>query len=381
MINSLTRKQRTNTLTQDLLSAPLSPSEQATTPLKSQDLSKAAQELLAGKEITRRSPSLADQLSLIAPKMRDHGDDSRIQAQNAKRDIANRCNGVKEACASIDTTITTGCAQTTSTSLQKTARAVTGSIPRMRRLNRVNCNVRGLGATPDNWETSQVNHGPSTSLKLGSLSEIRATDTILDPGVPAAQHQCSSLSISIYTADVKEMEKGEVDGMSLQKDNTHLAHGLPLQKHRTEARNQTMDAGVHVPGDFPARLIAEDDIADLSSKRSGQVKEEGLWEAVKECLCRVTGYGMWLLRLYWEMVRPVFDVRSQYWNQANRGCYSWKDLASLCLAFPLLLVFLLVAIWTMEFTAIAIKCKDKEWDCMAVETLSMFRRSLTGAYD
>lgn len=106
----------------------------------------------------------------------------------------------------------------------------------------------------------------------------------------------------------------------------------------------------------------------------------GLWDAIKEFLCTIKGYNIQLLRLYWKAVKPVFDYSSPYWTATDRESEGWSDLARTCLALPLAFGLLVILVWGMEFTAITMKCREEEWDCLIDEALAMFRRSLTGVY-
>ncbi|ENH73860.1 hypothetical protein FOC1_g10011181 [Fusarium oxysporum f. sp. cubense race 1] len=93
---------------------------------------------------------------------------------------------------------------------------------------------------------------------------------------------------------------------------------------------------MHVPGSLLRQWNAEDGIADLSSNRSQQGVTGGLWDAIKEFLCTIKGYNIQLLRLYWKAVKPVFDYSSPYWRATDRDSDGWTDLASTCLALPLI---------------------------------------------
>ncbi|KAF4345204.1 hypothetical protein FBEOM_845 [Fusarium beomiforme] len=146
------------------------------------------------------------------------------------------------------------------------------------------------------------------------------------------------------------------------------------------ASNQAMDSGMHVPGSLPRHLNAEDGIADLSSNRCPQGETGGLWDAIKEFLHTIKRHNMSLLRLYWGAVKPVFDYSSPYWRATDREDHGWEDFASICLALPLIFGLLMMLVWSMELTAIIMKCTEEDWDCLIDEALSMFRRSLTGVY-
>ncbi|RGP65013.1 hypothetical protein FLONG3_9348 [Fusarium longipes] len=180
-------------------------------------------------------------------------------------------------------------------------------------------------------------------------------------------------------AENVEMEK--TGRVTLQEDNAPLENGCPLS--RTDPRRldeQAMELGAQMSGGLRGHQDAEEDIADLSSNRLCQSEKGGLWEAIKEFLCTISEYSMWLMRWYFGTVRPVFDLRSPYWRCTDQGDRSWMNLVSLCLALPLIFGLSMVLVWGMELTVIAMRCMDEDQDCMADEALAMFRRSLTGVY-
>ncbi|EXA47419.1 hypothetical protein FOVG_04542 [Fusarium oxysporum f. sp. pisi HDV247] len=165
--------------------------------------------------------------------------------------------------------------------------------------------------------------------------------------------------------DVKNIEKGENTENIPQKASIQLSNlDLLSQIYMPGVSNRATDPGMHVPGSLLRQWNAEDGIADLSSNRSQQGVTGGLWDAIKEFLCTIKGYNIQLLRLYWKAVKPVFDYSSPYWRVTDRDSDGWTDLA----------------IWGMELTAITMKCREEDWDCLVDEALAMFRRSLTGVY-
>ncbi|KAJ0145538.1 ATP-dependent helicase fft2 [Fusarium oxysporum f. sp. albedinis] len=205
---------------------------------------------------------------------------------------------------------------------------------------------------------------------MGELSEAPAT-----PG------RCSSSSTSTCTMDVKNIEKGENTENIPQKASIQLSNlDLLSQIYMPGVSNRATDPGMHVPGSLLRQWNAEDGIADLSSNRSQQGVTGGLWDAIKEFLCTIKGYNIQLLRLYWKAVKPVFDYSSPYWRATDRDSDGWTDLASTCLALPLIFGLLVILVWGMELTAITMKCREEDWDCLVDEALAMFRRSLTGVY-
>ncbi|KAG8667242.1 hypothetical protein FPOAC1_012068 [Fusarium poae] len=335
--------------------------------------------------------------------IRDH-DIQQICAQNTDHGTTNMYE-VKEACASINTIITTGCVRTPTIFSQKRGRQIQESLQHKRRRNRVVRNVQHFGTTPSSSDLSQTNRGSSTLPKPGSLGEIPATNTVLgnpqvssmqEPqaqmcnntgpqgGWSTIQHRCSSLSISTYATDEKGVEMEEIGQTIHMRDSAQLGNGcLLLGMDRTEPSEQAMKLGAQMSDSLQGHQDAEDDTADLSSNKHCHSQEGGLWEAIKEFVQTVNEYSTWLLRLYLGAIRPVFDTGSSYWRYADREDRGWVNLVSLCLALPLIFVLSMVLVWGMELTVIALKCMDEDqdcMDCMADEALAMFRRSLTGVH-
>ncbi|KAM5377759.1 hypothetical protein ACJA88_006440 [Fusarium oxysporum] len=325
----------------------------------------------------------------------------RVRTQSANHDITNRCE-VKGASASTNITIITGCDQITSKYPPKRGQEAGEGLQRKRRLSRVTHNLRRFGTTPNSLEASPENRGLSTLLKSASVEEIQVIDTISESlleesrnqpqaqgcdtmgelsEAPATQGRCSSSSTSTCTMDVKNIEKGENTENIPQKAGIQLSNlDLLSQIYMPGVSNRATDPGMHVPGSLLRQWNAEDGIADLSSNRSQQGVTGGLWDAIKEFLCTIKGYNIQLLRLYWKAVKPVFDYSSPYWRATDRDSDGWTDLASTCLALPLIFGLLVILVWGMELTAITMKCREEDWDCLVDEALAMFRRSLTGVY-
>ncbi|EGU74851.1 hypothetical protein FOXB_14619 [Fusarium oxysporum f. sp. conglutinans Fo5176] len=325
----------------------------------------------------------------------------RVWTQSANHDITNRCE-VKGASASTNITIITGCDQITSKYPPKRGQEAGEGLQRKRRLSRVTHNLRRFGTTPNSLEASPENRGLSTLLKSASVEEIQVIGTISESlleesrnqpqaqgcdtmgelsEAPATQGRCSSSSTSTCTMDVKNIEKGENTENIPQKASIQLSNlDLLSQIYMPGVSNRATDPGMHVPGSLLRQWNAEDGIADLSSNRSQQGVTGGLWDAIKEFLCTIKGYNIQLLRLYWKAVKPVFDYSSPYWRATDRDSDGWTDLASTCLALPLIFGLLVILVWGMELTAITMKCREEDWDCLVDEALAMFRRSLTGVY-
>lgn len=325
----------------------------------------------------------------------------RVWTQSANHDITNRCE-VKGASASTNITIITGCDQITSKYPPKRGQEAGEGLQRKRRLSRVTHNLRRFGTTPNSLEASPENRGLSTLLKSASVEEIQVIDTISESlleesrnqpqaqgcdtmgelsEAPATQGRCSSSSTSTCTMDVKNIEKGENTENIPQKASIQLSNlDLLSQIYMPGVSNRATDPGMHVPGSLLRQWNAEDGIADLSSNRSQQGVTGGLWDAIKEFLCTIKGYNIQLLRLYWKAVKPVFDYSSPYWRATDRDSDGWTDLASTCLALPLIFGLLVILVWGTELTAITMKCREEDWDCLVDEALAMFRRSLTGVY-
>lgn len=203
--------------------------------------------------------------------------------------------------------------------------------------------------------------------------------------VLVAQRRCSSLSISTSTKDVGGARMEEKKKEIPQKDNAHLSNvQLLSQIHLIEPQNQVTDLGTHVPGSLPTRRNAEDGIADLSNNTIQQGKAGGLWDAIKEFLCTITGYNICVLRWYWDTVKPVFSIRSSShwsWRHADQEDDKQTNPGAVCLALPLFILFSMVLAWSMELAVLSMECMDEGWDCLVDKALIMFRRSLTGVHD
>lgn len=119
--------------------------------------------------------------------------------------------------------------------------------------------------------------------------------------------------------------------------------GPPLQPDKLRQRCMETNQGIldltrHIPGSYPIHLDAEEDIVDLFNafrrEANKGYQKPGLFAALKEASRTVKANGIWLLRLYWATVRPVFNVESEYWERNVRHASTWKDCASLVLAAP-----------------------------------------------
>ncbi|KAI8723724.1 hypothetical protein NCS52_00229000 [Fusarium sp. LHS14.1] len=392
----------------DLLSSPQTPKREEVVGTGLKDQLMTMEEIKADVNTLRKKLALVDQPSLTTLKSKDDSNGIRTWAQDAMRDITNKGNEVKRTCASTRITTTTGYAQTMSTSHLKPDYDSQTGLQQRRKANRTIQKLRSLGTTPGALEISQENRGRSTWPRSGSATETRAIGTISrhqeltercpelppetcasnkEPGptseVPAASLQCNSLSTSTSTMELDNVGNTAAAD-TLQEDKTCKSPEYLLRQrleHGTEANNQTMDLTAHVPGSFPTRLNAEDGIADPSSNGYGKDGRRGLWDAIKEVSNAVKGCCIWVLKLYWRMVQPIFDSRSEYWVR-NGQANNWRDLARFALAFPLIFSMVVLMVWIMEFTTIMKRCmneyEDERMECLVVGTLAMFRRSLTG---
>ncbi|KAF4977067.1 hypothetical protein FZEAL_6345 [Fusarium zealandicum] len=337
------------------------------------ELPLAADKTQADVKAPREKTTLFDQPTVSTLQVKNEIKGNQTWAQDALRDITNRCDEVKGACASIPTITTTGYVQTMSESHHKTAQSIRPGPQRKRPSKRVIYSLQGLGTTPDNLENSQENRGPKFTeqpLEMGVFNRSPKAKS----GVMAAQHLPNS-NLSTFTSTALEKETSDTMSQSGEVGK-HLKYPPRWRlRHRMETSKQTMDLGVHVPGSFPTHLHAEDGIADHSSNRDAGNGNQGLWDAVKEVSQAMRGGCTWLLSLYWAMVQPIFDSKSEYWTREKSN---WKDLASLCLAYPLIMGMLVGFMWVMEFAAITMRCKDEDWECVADEVFVVFRRTMTG---
>ncbi|KAF0642767.1 hypothetical protein FPSE5266_05866 [Fusarium pseudograminearum] len=288
-------------------------------------------------------------------EIRDH-DNHEICAQNTNQDTANMYE-VKEACASINTIITTGPQPAT-----------------------LRDNAKQFGYLPDkSWAEQIAETGVSGRDSSGQycVGEPSGAFEARAAGTNVQQYRVASRNVE----DGKVVEMEETGQAILLEDSAQLGSGCLLSgMDRTGHSEQAMKLGAQISDSFQGHQDAEDDTADLSSNKHCQGQEGGLWDAIKEFLCTIIEYSTWLLRLYFDTVRPVFDTRSSYWSCTNREDRGWMNLMSLCLALPLIFGLSMMLVWGMELTVITLKCMDEDQDCMADEALAMFRRSLTGVY-
>ena len=118
-----------------------------------------------------------------------------------------------------------------------------------------------------------------------------------------------------------------------------------LRKHCVVTNQEALDLTGRIPGSYPGHLHDDDDIVDLFNvfrlEKDRRAKRPGLGAALKEVAQTVGVNGIWLLRLYWATVRPVFNVESEIWVRNVSHTSTWKDCASLILATPAVLVLIM----------------------------------------
>lgn len=395
----LLQKEAERSVIQDRLTALPACTAEATAWLGLRNLPKTAKEIQDSEEIIRKNLPQLKMLYQTILEIKDHGN-HQICAQSTDQDTVNRYE-IKEAYASINTTTTTGCVQRASIFPSKGPRSQE-SVHHKRRLNRVIRNLRYFGTTPSNPDISQTNRGLNPLPKSRSLEEIPVTDTMFkspqtssnqgpqvqmcnnmgpQAGMSATQHLCSSLSTFTCTADRKDVRGEKTDQSVVWKERTQLDNGYHLSDiHCTGLSETVTNPGAQTSGGLQEHQDAEEDTADLSSEISHINERGGLWNAIKEFVCTIFEYGILLLRLYFNTVRPVFSVRSSYWRCSSQEDSGWMNLVSICLALPLIFGFSMVLVWSMELTVITLKCMDDDWDCVVDQALAMFRRGLTGVY-
>ncbi|XEU95491.1 hypothetical protein FSHL1_000775 [Fusarium sambucinum] len=358
----LPQKEAERSATQDRLTALPSPTREATAWSGLRNLPKTAKEIEASKDIVKKNLTQLNMLYQTILEIRDH-DIQPICAQNTNHDTTNMYE-VKEACASINTIITTGESATQ-------AQTKPGSPQRATLRN----NAKQFGSIPNE---SWAEYIAETRVSVRDSSDQFCV------GEPSSIFDARAAGTNVQQYNDKGIEMEETGQTILVKDSAQLGNGCLLPGiDRTESSEQAMKLGAQMSGSLQEHQDAEGDTADLSSNKHCQSQEGGLWQAIKEFVQTVSEYSTWLLRLYLSAIKPVFDTRSSYWRCADREDHGWVNLVSLCLALPLIFGLSMVLVWGMELTVIALKCMDEDQDCMdymADEALAMFQRSLTGVY-
>ncbi|KJZ77975.1 hypothetical protein HIM_02612 [Hirsutella minnesotensis 3608] len=93
------------------------------------------------------------------------------------------------------------------------------------------------------------------------------------------------------------------------------------------------DATIRVPGAFPVHS----DVADDGPDAPEAVKSTPL-VAVLDASREVCGFATWILSVYWTVVGPVLDPRSDYWKRSGKDEETLADGVAFILAAPAIVV-------------------------------------------
>ncbi|KAH8735621.1 hypothetical protein BGZ61DRAFT_82267 [Ilyonectria robusta] len=341
------------------------------------------EEIHADLERVRKTLASVDQPTLTTVKNRSRSEGAQTWAQGTIRDITSKCNEVKEASASTPITTTTGYDLPMSTSSQNSP---TG-YRRRRNLSRVIYNLPDLSSMTDSSGSSQTNPTPNTSLNSEPPVETPATDVtsvrhlgltiqrsamLASKGLgdrkleTAESHlQCSMSPMSMYTTHQEEICETEKIGL------THRRHNIPstmpketneIQNPMSEMRTEATDPPVYIPGSYPDHPHADvdADIADPSSNEchdgGGAFESGGLWDATKEVLGTTKSYVVLFITVCWQMVSPVFDYRSEWWERNARQETTYWDCVCVALAVPVTVLIVSGVLWAIRLAATAGAC-------------------------
>ncbi|KND87903.1 hypothetical protein TOPH_07468 [Tolypocladium ophioglossoides CBS 100239] len=295
-----------------------------------------------------------------------NADDEWIE--NAIRDITNKGNEFTDECVSTPITITTGSDHPTSSwnlakRLEESPKGPQRPA-RRRQLSRVMYNLPDLGPPDGSPMATVMRRSPSASPSATQGGWGEATDTTSTGHVEATKQQTETVAMR-YSKRTGTGEKQGVMQCSTSPKSTYMPWadktlgddkranlaavqetgqkgdlGETLPEGRGERPMDTRPDGleewsltVRVPGGFPAHLGAEDGIGGLF-RGTGAEAEGSLWTAVKEASWSVHCHATALLALYWEMVGPVFDSGSEYWERNARNDATLVDGFALVLAVP-----------------------------------------------
>ncbi|KAF7549195.1 hypothetical protein G7Z17_g6532 [Cylindrodendrum hubeiense] len=296
------------------------------------DIPLTEEEIQDDLQRVRRTLASVDQPILTTVKSR-----SQTWAQGTIRDMASKCNEVVGVSASTPIITTTGYGLPMSISSHSPGQASVTGYQRRRKLSRVIYNLPDLSPMTDSSGSSQTSPTPNTSLNSEPRIETPATDTTLvrhlelakqrtetlaskgsgDPKLVAAvsHPQCSMSHTSMYTTRQEEPGKNLQDRNKAEVAKRGIIglacrrHDIPstvsnemdeTQKPLLEARAETTNLLVRIPGSYPDHLLADvdadADIADHSSgehhEREGEGKTGTLWDATSEVLYQSGGRGM-----------------------------------------------------------------------------------------
>lgn len=345
------------------------------------------EEIHADLQRVKKTLASVDQPTLTTLKYRSRSEGAQTWAQGTIQDITSKCNEVKEASASTPITTTTGYDRPLSTSSHSPSQNSLTGYRRRRKLSRVIYNLPDLSSMTDSSGSSQTNPTPNTSLNSEPPVETPATDVTSvrhlgltkqrsetlaskgsgDPKLETAEShlQCSMSRMSMYTTHQEEVSETENIGLTYRRHNipsTMSKETNEIQNPMPEMRTEATNPPVYIPGSYPDHPHADvdADIADHSSNechKGGAVVESGsLWDATKEVLCTTKNYVVLFITVCWQMVSPVFDSRSEWWQRNARQETTYWDCVCVALAVPVTVLIVSGVLWAIRLAATAGAC-------------------------
>ncbi|KAH7165624.1 hypothetical protein EDB81DRAFT_259990 [Dactylonectria macrodidyma] len=359
-------------------------------------------------QTVRKTLASVDQPALTVAKTKSHSDGGQTWAQGTIRDITSKCNEVMGASAYIPITTTTGYDLPLRTSRDHLGQGSSAGGRRRRTLSRVIHNLPNLSPPMDSAGSSQTSATLNTSSSSEPLVETPVTDTkSTSPlkrakqrtriymskgpeqlGLEAAtSHPQSSMShTSMYTAhqegqaeNFQDQDTQAANAEDMANDNYHVASSAALKETGEIGRSllgtktkiektQTTKPLVRIPGSYPEHLLAradadadaDADIADPSSDESEkggrECERESLWDWSKEVLCTTLTWVVFLTRFCWQMIRLVFDSKSEWWERNARQETTIWDCVCVALAVAVSVVSMMGFMWAIWLAKMAGAC-------------------------
>lgn len=355
----------------------------------------------------------------------DHG-----WMENTMRDITNKGHEIRGVYACIRTTTTTGSDPQPSPSspTRDSSNNLEELHDQMKRSSmQVTCNQPETGVGKTSTTTCQPKVSSSTTPNLmlvrgtpatGTTSVrqlaptkqrteqlvTRSTDATL--ATRGAKEACSTLptSTSIPHQDVEHGDAKLSPHNSLEvRELVELAENLGILRQNIDKRRIAIGSGpkssevkktqpvpasrvtkleaelqslmARTPGSYPAHLDVADGIADPSNWHSDRSKEVSDYfdssDDMNE-LSIVYHHGAVALYMYWELVRPICDPKSGYWQRYARQEATWRDGVVVGLAIPGAVLAAAVFVWGMRIVAIVGMFAGQVLGMLGKEVLLLF---------
>ncbi len=306
----------------------------------------------------------------------------------AMKKIADKSREVMDEFASTHTTTTTGCDHQTFSPAPEEGPLPEHRPTSRRQLSRLIYNLPPL--SPTGHELRNIVQSPSQNTSqsstvmgqreaVGTTSIKRSTSTKRRKDIVAAQlsaqpgreaqqikAQCSISPKSTCIPQDGRSSEGSADTALTptkegrepsSRSDPQTSRDLTPRGAEDVARKQLMRAprsrertehagwmeGMSMPGAYPTHLDAEDDIDDpfesttTSERATGPAAREGegdRWASTKPTLRTAYHHLKALLALYWKIVWPVFQYRSEFWERNERREATTMDALALVLAMP-----------------------------------------------